>query len=664
MTPAFVLLLGLVRALAVAELTSVSGPCSFSRDRSLLCVGGRVTQLPSALPRNTSHLVIKQTNLRELLQGAFRGLNELSKVWMVENVVLKKIGASAFADLPKLTEIIITKSKDLAVISKKAFKGLPKLQYLEISNTGLTVVPDFSQIFSSAPRFVLDLQDNIHIERIPRNAFRGLCTDSIEEVRLARNGLREVESHAFNGTRLDKLSLMGNPQLSHIHGNAFAGAVGPVSLFISHTAVSSLPESILWGIQVLSAESVFTLKELPSPDHFPLLWEASLTYPSHCCAFQNMPRNRSRMNPLCQNLTIKDEPHFHGAFCRNSTEVLCSPAPDVFSPCEDIMEGTALQVLIWLVSTLTLLGNAAVLLVLLGSQSKLTVPRFLMCHLSFADLCMGVYLIVIATVDLRTRGKYYNHAIDWQTGFGCSAAGFFTVFASELSVFTLTAITLERWHTITYALRLDRKLRLQHACVIMAVGWVFSSVAAVMPALGISSYSKVSICLPMDVETAQSQVYVVFLLLLNVLAFVCVCSCYLGIYLTVHNSSSTPARSDARVAQRMAVLVFTDFLCMAPISFFAISAALKLPLITVSHSKLLLVLFYPINSCANPFLYAFCTRNFRQDFFLLAARFGLCTTRAQIYRTESSSIQQPAWIPSSRTSQGTLYSLVTISHGH
>ena len=168
----------------------------------------------------------------------------------------------------------------------------------------------------------------------------------------------------------------------------------------------------------------------------------------------------------------------------------------------------------------------------------------------------------------------------------------------------------------------------------------------------------------MDVETAQSQVYVVFLLLLNVLAFVCVCSCYLGIYLTVHNSSSTPARSDARVAQRMAVLVFTDFLCMAPISFFAISAALKLPLITVSHSKLLLVLFYPINSCANPFLYAFCTRNFRQDFFLLAARFGLCTTRAQIYRTESSSIQQPAWIPSSRTSQGTLYSLVTISHGH
>lgn len=62
-----------------------------------------------------------------------------------------------------------------------------------------------------------------------------------------------------------------------------------------------------------------------------------------------------------------------------------------------------------------------------GSQSKLTVPRFLMCHLAFADLCMGIYLVVIATVDMLTSGQYYNHAIVWQRGLGCSAAGFFTV---------------------------------------------------------------------------------------------------------------------------------------------------------------------------------------------------------------------------------------------
>lgn len=50
-----------------------------------------------------------------------------------------------------------------------------------------------------------------------------------------------------------------------------------------------------------------------------------------------------------------------------------------------------------------------------------------MCHLAFADLCMGIYLVVIATVDMLTRGRYYNYAIDWQMGLGCNAAGFFTV---------------------------------------------------------------------------------------------------------------------------------------------------------------------------------------------------------------------------------------------
>lgn len=163
---------------------------------------------------------------------------------------------------------------------------------------------------------------------------------------------------------------------------------------------------------------------------------------------------------------------------------------------------------------------------------------------------------------------------------------------------------------------------------------------------------QVSICLPMDVESLVSQIYVVSLLLLNILAFFCVCGCYLSIYLTIRNPSSAPAHADTCIAQRMAILIFTDFICMAPISFFAISAALKLPLITVSESKLLLVLFYPINSCSNPFLYAFFTRTFRRDFFLFAARFGLFKTRAQIYRTENSS----PWT-SPKTSHVTLYSL-------
>uniref|UniRef100_A0A3Q2WC86 Follicle stimulating hormone receptor n=1 Tax=Haplochromis burtoni TaxID=8153 RepID=A0A3Q2WC86_HAPBU len=579
----------------------------------------------TAFPSNISSaqcLTISENDMLESIGAfAFSGLPQLTKILISKNAALRNIGAFAFSDLPELSEIIITKSKHLSSIHPDAFRNMARLRF-----------------FLSLKTDCEDLQDNSHIKRVPANAFRGLCTQTIAETQLQTEDLKKKKPYTFNSTLSFSLALRflrGNRQLTHISPSAFVGSSELVVLDISETALASLPDSILGGLKRLIAESAFNLKELPPLQLFTKLRQAKLTYPSHCCAFLNMHRNRSGWHSLCDNPEAKNNLHFFREHCSNSTSITCSPAPDDFNPCEDIMSAAPLRILIWIISVLAL-GFYC-------SRYKLTVPRFLMCHLAFADLCMGIYLVVIATVDMLTRGRYYNYAIDWQMGLGCNAAGFFTVFASELSVFTLTAITVERWHTITHALRLDRKLRLRHACIIMTIGWIFSLLAALLPTVGISSYGKVSICLPMDVESLVSQFYVVCLLLLNILAFFCVCGCYLSIYLTFRKPSSAPAHADTRVAQRMAVLIFTDFICMAPISFFAISAALKLPLITVSDSKLLLVLFYPINSCSNPFLYAFFTRNFRRDFFLLAARFGLFKTRAQIYRTESSSCQQPAW---------------------
>ncbi|KAK5906137.1 hypothetical protein CgunFtcFv8_002028 [Champsocephalus gunnari] len=586
--------------------------------------------------QNLTRLVISRNDMLENINAfAFTRLPLLTEIYISDNGALRSIKASAFSDLPKLQTISIINAIHLIHIHSDAFKNITRLKHLEISNTGLKRFPNFAKIHSTAESFQFEMKDNIDIRRVPSNAFRGLCTQHISKIMLCRNGIKKVASDAFNGTKIGSLSLKGNKQLTHINRNAFVGSSELEILDISNTALKSLPRCNLSGLLVLIAESAHNLKKLPDVKLFTKLQRANLTYPSHCCPFKKIYRNGSGNENTCPNPKIYK---FLNLSCPNFTLVTCTPTKDAFNPCEDIMS-VPLRALMWIISVLALVGNAAVLLVLLGSRSKLTVPRFLMCHLAFSDLCMGIYLIIIATVDMLTRGLYYNWAIDWQTGLGCSVAGFFTVFASELSVFTLTAITLERWHTITHALRLDRKLRLRHACVVMTAGWIFSSFAALLPTVGVSSYGKVSICLPMDVESPMAQVYVVSLLLFNILAFFCVCGCYLSIYLTVRNPSSVRAHADTRVAKRMAVLIFTDFVCMAPISVFAVSAALKLPLITVSDAKLLLVLFYPINSCSNPFLYAFFTHTFRRDFFLLTARFGLFKTRAQIYRTESSSCQ-------------------------
>ncbi|XP_052602498.1 lutropin-choriogonadotropic hormone receptor isoform X2 [Peromyscus californicus insignis] len=582
--------------------------------------------------------------------GPRDGLSRLSLTYLP----VKVIPSQAFKGLNEVIKIEISQSDSLERIEANAFDTLLNLSEMSICNTGIQTLPDVTKISSSEFNVILEICDNLHITTIPGNAFQGMSNESIT-LKLYGNGFEEVQSHAFNGTTLISLELKENIYLEKMHSRAFQGATGPSILDISSTKLQALPSHGLESIQTLIATSSYSLRTLPSREKFTSLLVATLTYPSHCCAFRNLPKKEQNFSfsifenfsKQCESTVKKpnnetlysaifEESELSGwdydyGFCTPKT-LQCIPEPDAFNPCEDIMGYAFLRVLIWLINILAIVGNLTVLFVLLTSRYKLTVPRFLMCNLSFADFCMGLYLLLIASVDSQTKGQYYNHAIEWQTGSGCSAAGFFTVFASELSVYTLTVITLERWHTITYAVQLDQKLRLRHAIPIMLGGWLFSTLIAALPLVGVSNYRKVSICLPMDVESTLSQVYILSILILNVVAFIIICACYIRIYFAVQNPELVATNKDTKIAKKMAILIFTDFMCMAPISFFAISAAFKVPLITVTNSKVLLVLFYPVNSCANPFLYAIFTKAFQRDFFLLLSKFGCCKHRAELYR--------------------------------
>uniref|UniRef100_A0A3Q3F368 Luteinizing hormone/choriogonadotropin receptor n=1 Tax=Labrus bergylta TaxID=56723 RepID=A0A3Q3F368_9LABR len=546
---------------------------------------------------------------------------------------------------------LVQNINSLRVIEKGAFTDLPKLEYLSISNTGLIHFPDFTTISSLTPNIILEMAENMRIEVIPANSFQGI-TEEYVDMNLFRNGFKEIQSHAFNGTKLNTLILRDNRGLRNIQEDAFEEP--RVQVDVSSTALSSLPPKGLRHVRFLKAISAFALKTLPPLDSMSDLLEAELTYSSHCCAFHTWRRKQresasknftkfcdssaGEIEPFTDGMDLTDNINFQypdlELICHNNPLVKCTPNPDAFNPCEDLLGFPFLRSLTWIITMCAVTGNLAVLIILLMSHHKLTISRFLMCNLAFADLCMGLYLMLIAFMDRRSRHEYYNHATDWQTGPGCGVAGFLTVFASELSVYTLTVISLERRHTIANAMHVNKRLRLSHVAVIMAAGWSLSLLVALLPLVGVSSYSKVSICLPMDIDTLGSQVYVVAVLVFNAAAFLVVCVCYVCIYLSVHNPEHSTRNGDTKIAKRMAVLIFTDFMCMAPISFFAISAALHMPLITVSHSKILLVLFYPINSLCNPFLYTLFTRAFRKDVGLLLRRCG-CHANADLYRSQT-----------------------------
>lgn len=255
--------------------------------------------------------------------------------------------------------------------------------------------------------------------------------------------------------------------------------------------------------------------------------------------------------------------------------------------------------------------NKQILHVLVCGECKLAVG--ILPNAVIQIKCAGF----LAVVDASTLGEFRMYAIPWQMSVGCQLAGFLGVLSSELSVYTLAVITLERNYAITHAMHLNKRLSLKHASYIMACGWSFALVMALLPLFGISDYRKFAICLPFETTTGPaSLMYVVFLMFINGVAFLILMGCYLKMYCAIRGSQAWNS-NDSRIAKRMALLVFTDFICWSPIAFFSLTAAFGLQLISLEQAKVFTVFILPLNSCCNPFLYAILTKQFKKDCVLI-----------------------------------------------
>nr|XP_058913597.1 thyrotropin receptor isoform X10 [Kogia breviceps] len=711
-TPLLQLVLLLVLPRSLRGRGCPSPPCKCHQEDDFRVTCKDIHRIPS-LPPSTQTLKFIETHLKTIPSHAFSNLPNISRIEIrntrsltyIDRGALKELpllkflgifntGLRVFPDLTKVysTDVFfileITDNPYMTSIPANAFQGLcNETLTLKLYNNGFTSIQGHA--FNGTKLDAVYLNKNKYLTAIDKDTFGGvysgptlLDVSHTSVTALPSKGLEHLkELIARNTWTLKKLPL----SLSFLHlTRADLSYPSHCCAFKNQKKIRGILESLMCNeSSIRSLRQRKSVKALNGPfdqEYEEVLGDGSAGYKEDS-KFQDTHSNphyyvfleeqedeiigfgQELKNPQEETLQAFDS-HYDYTVCGGSEDMVCTPRSDEFNPCEDIMGYKFLRIVVWFVSLLALLGNVFVLVILLTSHYKLTVPRFLMCNLAFADFCMGMYLLLIASVDLYTQSEYYNHAIDWQTGPGCNTAGFFTVFASELSVYTLTVITLERWYAITFAMRLDRKIRLRHACAIMVGGWVCCFLLALLPLVGVSSYAKVSICLPMDTETPLALAYIILVLLLNIVAFIIVCSCYVKIYITVRNPQYNPGDKDTKIAKRMAVLIFTDFMCMAPISFYALSALMNKPLITVTNSKILLVLFYPLNSCANPFLYAIFTNAFQRDVFILLSKFGICKRQAQAYRGQRISAKNSTGIQVQKVTQDMRQSLPNVQDNY
>jgi len=297
-------------------------------------------------------------------------------------------------------------------------------------------------------------------------------------------------------------------------------------------------------------------------------------------------------------------------------ELRCFPRPNPLTPCQNLMDPWVLRVAIWAIWVLALLGNVTVLFVMIAAREKVDVPQIFICSLAFADFCIGVYLAFLAVVDVRTYGErsFYQSALDWQLGPGCKTAGFIAVFASELSVYSLVALSLERLHTVAYTFNNNHRVKKRVAILVVVFGLLLAAVVATMPLFEINSYSKVAVCLPFVTEQLKDKIYIGLILTINLIGFLIILTSYIYIFCRIRSS---PAAGNKRheicsATGKIALLILSTFVCWVPLAVIGYSALADMPLVTAGQAKFFLVFVYPVNACVNPFIYAIFTRQFRQ----------------------------------------------------
>ena len=223
-----------------------------------------------------------------------------------------------------------------------------------------------------------------------------------------------------------------------------------------------------------------------------------------------------------------------------------------------------------------------------------------MANLAISDLLMGIYLVVIAAADVYYRGSYAINDFAWRRSELCVFSGFASTFSGELSVLTLTVITIDRFIVIYFnspSVKLGKLL----AMAIVIFLWVLVFIMCLVPCFNNSYfdnfYGQSEVCLPIplfsnrqrkidlstevDVESVFKPVpfistqsrgweYSVFMFVgINGTSFLAIVLMYVWMFKTVEKTRaaarSTQMKKDLVMARRMILIVATDALCWVPI---------------------------------------------------------------------------------------------------
>ena len=539
----------------------------------------QLTRLPN-LSTSRSTLEQLRAHDNQILQLGESDLSGMSRLGVLDlsNNNIAMVSNNALNDCISLWQLILTNNN---VIDLPNLHNLSNLFAIYLSHNNITSLP--SGIFQGLESLQYLYLDYNAIRELPLGIFEDLV--SLIQVVLSYNNIETLQDNVFPKTT-SNIDLSNN-NIASISPKAFENnSISIQILDLSSNTFSewAIPESGFPNLIFLSLFNVTELNQVPDLKLCACVQPVVLyfTYPAQCCKWENS------FNVTCYPMLYSG----HDSVC--------------ISPSNKM----SLQVLTWLILVFVLLGNIFVLFVMLASKEKIKVPQFFISNLAFADFCIGVYLAIFNIIDAKTNGALYQMS-QWHYTPACSAAAYIAIFSAELSSCMMVCITIDRVYTIYRSPKPG--ISMSTAIIIAVVCCLTSLLFAAFPVINGTIRNTISpsseLCIPIftneDIES--DKIYIRVLLAMRVVAFLIIIASYVAIFFTVCRSPAIgQRRKDTITLLRKTVpLIVADFVCWFPIIFVVWS------FFSLEQMKWLVVFVFPLNACANPFIYSIITENFR-----------------------------------------------------
>ncbi|XP_071489384.1 uncharacterized protein [Diadema antillarum] len=534
-------------------------------------------------------------NTGDLGAGSFEGLENVHTLDLSSNQ-LTRLPPGIFDGLHRLWKLILN-NNSVSHLKRETFRGLYNLRLLYLEQNDIWRLHDgcFLDLHNL---FFIDFDKN-QLTNLRPGVFKDLGR-ALERLVITNNFITEVNATLFTGIedQLYILSFEGNPLMRIATGT-----------FKNLTAL----------------ENLYILARPPSP---------LLLYPDIFDGLVNL-----------DTVNVYD-PRICCISPGDSACMLGEPPHPLFTCRMTFLQNLPIKIFIWILGISALIGNSYVIVQRLQtkfSHNAAKVQSVLILNLAISDFLMGIYLLILAIMDIVISDSYFweGRAEEWRTSSICQAAGFISVLSSETSVFLITIISLDRVISVLFPFS-EHRLSVKSARVVVGVTWglalLLSTCAVVLNYLNPDAYSLSDVCVGLPLIRKNSnlnsvvdertfnqigivqyatvaaasestwQFSIVLFLGVNFFCFSVVLIAYIIIFIWVRVTRNNAGRKDSegteiKMAAKMSLLVGTDFFCWMPIIILGILVQSSVITLSADVYAWLVVFVLPINSSINPYLY-------------------------------------------------------------